>query len=281
MDFEYKGVNTISDVMFVDESLPSVFGLSVESGQWFHAEDTIGGITPVVITKHLANELFGQEDPLGKVVVGDNGKRKVVGVMDHYRHKSAFQEDDNSMLAPAKAWDNTLLLKVKPAANNADYEAKLDHDLHQLGKDWGIEIQHLDNMKATQNKIILIPLLILTVVCGFLIFNVGLGLFGVLFQNISRRKGEIGIRRAIGATQTQVWRYFVGETLVIATFGVVLGVFFAAQIPLLHVLDVDTSVYLWGMFWAALSVYGIAIICSFYPSRQAAAIYPAVALHEE
>lgn len=280
-DFSYNGNMAMSNLMFVDESLPDVLGLSVASGTWFRTADTLGGTVPVVITRHLARELFGNDDPIGKILTQDNSKKKVVGVMDHYRHKSSFQEDDNSVLLPAGDWENTLLVKLKPEANNADYEAKLDAALHQLGKDWTIEIQHLDNMKSTQDKLVLIPLLILAIVCGFLIFNVGLGLFGVLFQNISRRKGEIGIRRAMGATQSQVWRYFVGETLVIASFGVALGIFFAVQIPLLHVLDVDTSVYTWGILLAALSIYLLAIICSFYPSRQAAAIFPAVALHEE
>lgn len=281
MDFEYNGNSTLSNVMFVDETLPDVLGLSLKSGGWFRTADTLGGTAPVVITQHLATELFGNEDPVGKILVSEDRKKKVVGVMEHYRHKSSFQEDDNSLLQPAGDWENILLLKLKPEANHADYEAKLDHALNQLGKSWTVEIQHLDNMKATQDKIVLVPLLILATVCGFLIFNVGLGLFGVLFQNISRRKGEIGIRRALGATQSQVWRYFVGETLVIASFGVALGIFFAVQIPLLHVLDVDTSVYAWGILLAALSIFLLVIFCSFYPSRQAAGIFPAVALHEE
>src|SRR5690349_1265486 len=132
-------------------------------------------------------------------------------------------------------------------------------------------------MKATQDKLVLIPILILFVVCGFLVFNVGLGLFGVLFQNISRRKGEIGLRRAVGATRGQILAYFIGETLVIASFAVVLGVFFAIQAPLLNLFDVEAGVYFAGILLAIASVFAITVLCAFYPSRQAAAIYPAVA----
>ncbi len=250
----YQGREVSTDMMFVDATLPAVLGLTLKSGQWFRPEDTLGGVIPVVISQHLATDLFGQEEPIGQRLGQEFGseknKQKVVGVVEHYRHSSSFQADGNVLFTPAGRSESTFLVKVKPPADNADYEAKLADNLQRLGKDWTVEIQHSDNMKVTKDQMVLIPILILAIVCGFLIFNVALGLFGVLFQNISRRKGEIGIRRAVGATKNHIWRYFVGETLVIATFGVILGVFFAVQIPILHVLDVESSVYVWGIVLA-------------------------------
>ena len=278
--FGHEGKNVMSDVISVDPEYPSVLGVTLLSGNWFSAADTIGGRRPVVITRHLAEDLFGAADVAGKEFGEGDGKRKVVGVVDYFRHKSSFQADENCLFQPPGAWDNDMVLKVAPDAN-AEFEAQLAHSLQQLGKSWTVEIQHLDSMKSTQDRLIMIPILILFVVCGFLVFNVGLGLFGVLFQNVSRRRGEIGIRRAVGATQKQILQYFIGETLVIATFGVALGVFFAVQIPLLNVLDVETGVYAWGIALAVVSIYLMAALCAFYPSRQAAAIYPAVALHDE
>jgi putative ABC transport system permease protein len=275
--FEYGGKSVMSDNLAVSADYPSVLGIQMLSGRWFTAADTVGSGKPVVITRRLAAELFGKEEPIGKRISTD---RRVVGVVDYFRHKSSFQADENALFEPMNIWDNDLLVKVAPGTD-AEFEAQLARSIQKLGKDWTVEIQHLDNMKSTQDKTILIPILILFGVCGFLVFNVGLGLFGVLFQNISRRRGEIGIRRAVGATKKQIMRYFISETLVIATFGVALGVFFAVQIPLLNVFDVEGSVYFWGIVLATLSIYGIAVLCAFYPSRQAAVIYPAVALHEE
>ncbi len=279
-DFSYQGKNTLSEIMFVESDYPKVMGMTLESGKWFEAQDTIGKVTPIVITRHMANILFGQEEAVGKIIGDEESPRKVVGVVPYFRHKSSYQSDDNCVFEPVSKWDSDLLLKIKPGTN-ADFEARLARSVQQLGKDWTVEIQHMDNMRSTQDNTILIPILILFVVCAFLVFNVGLGLFGVLFQNINRRKGEIGLRRAIGATKRQILAYFIGETLVIAGFGVVLGVFFAIQLPLLQVLDVEASVYMWGIVLAMLSIFVIAVLCAFYPSRQAARIYPAVALHEE
>lgn len=275
--FEYEGKSVMSDEVLVDPAFPDVLGMQMLAGRWFTPADTVGPINPVVITRHLAEDLFGREEPIGKVIGTD---RRVVGVVDYYRHKSSFQADENCLFGFRNVWDNDLLIRVSPGSG-AEFEAKLARSLQNLGKNWNVEIQHVEDMKATQDKTVLIPILILFGVCGFLVFNVGLGLFGVLFQNISRRRGEIGIRRAVGATQKQILRYFISETLVIATFGVVLGVFFAVQIPLLNVFDVESSVYVWGILLATLSIFLITTLCAFHPSRQAAAIYPAVALHEE
>ncbi len=279
-DYGYQGKNAVSEVMCVEADYPNVMGMNLQSGKWFEAQDTIGKITPVVITRHMADMLFGQEEAVGKMIGDEKSPRKVVGVVPYFRHKSSYQSDANCVFEPLSQWDTDLMLKVKPGTN-AEFEARLAGSIQKLGKDWTLEIQHMDNMQSTQNNTIVIPILILFIICGFLVFNVGLGLFGVLFQNINRRKGEIGLRRAIGATKRQILAYFIGETLVIAGFGVVLGVFFAIQLPLLQVLDVQASVYLWGIVLALLSVFALAVLCAFYPSRQAATIYPAVALHEE
>ena len=70
-------------------------------------------------------------------------------------------------------------------------------------------------------------MIILIIVAGFLIINVALGLFGVLWYNINLRKSEIGLRRAVGASGNAVSKQLVGEALVLATFALIIGSFFA------------------------------------------------------
>ncbi len=167
------------------------------------------------------------------------------------------------------------------ASVSADFEAHFAKSLQQLGKDWTGQINHMDEMKKDKNENIVLPLIIAFIVCGFLIINVAFGLFGVLFQNITRRRGEIGVRRAMGATGNNIRGQFIGEMLVLATFSLALGVFFAVQFPILNVFDVPASVYILGILLAVLSVYLLVVLCAWFPSRQAAAIHLAVALHDE
>lgn len=284
---KYNGVEVTTDIMSVEPEFPTVLGMTMMEGRWFTWEDTIGKNDPIVITRKLKEQLFGNEPAIGKicgeVVPGEEPTgNKVIGVVDYFKQKSDFQSDDACMFAPADLrWHrNGLLVKLK-SPQNADFEARLSKDLVNIGKDWSVEVQHLDQMKTTQNNVILVPILILFIVCGFLVFNVALGLFGVLFQNISQRRGEIGVRRAMGATKRAIMQQIVGETAMIATFGLVLGLFFAVQFPLLHVFDVSTGIYLSAMLIAVAAIYAIVVGCALYPSRQAAQIYPAEALRDE
>jgi putative ABC transport system permease protein len=131
------------------------------------------------------------------------------------------------------------------------------------------------------NKETLMPVVILLILATFLIINVALGLFGVLWYNINKRRGEIGLRRAIGATGNSVAAQIVTESMFLATLSLIVGSFFAVQFPLLNVFDLPAGVYITAMFLSILFIYLLVLFCSLYPGRQAAAVYPAVALHEE
>jgi putative ABC transport system permease protein len=107
-----------------------------------------------------------------------------------------------------------------------------------------------------------------------------MGLFGILKVNIAKRREEIGVRRAMGATETDIQKQFVAEMWVIATFAILVGLLFAVQFPILKVFDLASGVYWVAIVLAILIIYGLVTICAFYPSRQAAKIQPAIVLHE-
>ncbi|MCW3117664.1 MAG: transporter permease [Chitinophagaceae bacterium] len=173
-----------------------------------------------------------------------------------------------------------VLVKVKPGTD-AVVEGRLYKELSNLLRGTSVDILHLDNLRQGKNTQTIGPMIILSVVAGFLIINVALGLFGVLWYNISKRRSEIGLRRAVGATANSISMQLVGEAMVLSTVSLAAGVFFAIQFPLLHVFDIPAGTYLIAMTMAVLFIYLLVTICAFYPGKQAAAVYPAVALHED
>jgi putative ABC transport system permease protein len=148
-------------------------------------------------------------------------------------------------------------------------------------KNSDVEIEHLSDDRTSINYFSLVPIIVLLIVASFLVINVALGLFGVLWYNINKRRGEIGLRRAVGATGNSVSSQLVAETLILATLSLIVGGFFAAQFPLMHVFDLPAIVYVIAIFLSIIFIYLLVFVCSLYPGKQAAAIYPAVALHEE
>ena len=148
-------------------------------------------------------------------------------------------------------------------------------------RDANVEIKHLTEMKNERNKGLRVPLIIFCIIAIFLIINVALGIFGVLWYNLNKRKGEIGLRRAVGATGNDISKQLVGEAFVLCTLSIMLGLFFAVQFPLLGALQLPVENYVQAIVMAIVFIYALVLICALYPGKQAARIYPAVALHED
>src|SRR5690606_3499811 len=125
---------------------------------------------------------------------------------------------------------------------DANFEARLVKDIALMLPGWGIEVSYLTDSRANRHNLTLVPVIIFLIVSGFLLTNVALGLFGILNLNIARRKNEIGLRRAMGATEGKVTIQFLGEIWVIATFSLIIGLLFAIQFPLMHVFDLDSEI---------------------------------------
>ncbi|RAJ76703.1 putative ABC transport system permease protein [Chitinophaga dinghuensis] len=275
-----------TDIYEGTETYASLLGMQMESGRWYTKDDMAGKYPPAVIGVALKEELFPDKNAEGQVVKVDDTEYKVVGVVKEAKYRGDFQESGKSVFIPLDTSslkrNTTILMKVSPAVfNDANFEGQVYKQLVSWLKGVNIEIQHLDERHRSMDRLAIIPVIILLIVSAFLIINVALGTFGVLWYNINKRKGEIGLRRAIGATGMNVNQQLIGESMVIATLALLLGCFFAVQFPLLHVFDIASSTYIIAMVLSVLFIYLLVLLCSIYPGKQAAAIFPATALHED
>lgn len=270
----------------VDEAFAKVTGMKVLEGRWFTAEDGLFNKKDLVINASLKKAMFGDEPAVGKLFGGDEEetKRKVIGVVEDVKAGGDYWPAGMGMYVildtTSFKWVGHILIKVSPDADAA-FESRLHKLLARTIKNSNLEIQHLEEMRASKNKEGIIPMIICVTVAGFLIINVALGLFGVLWYNISQRRSEIGLRRAIGASGYAVSTQLVFESLMLTSLSIVVGTFFAIQFPLLNVFNVPANVYIIALLFSIAFVYALVILCSLYPGRQAAAIHPAIALHEE
>jgi putative ABC transport system permease protein len=275
-----------SEVYTVDDSYKGVLKIHIKEGRWFGREDAVYNERPIVINETFKNNIMGGGNVLGKII--DNpgfatGNMKVIGVMEDMKDKGDYLKPGAGLfkrMDTGFAHDGTILIKVRPDADAA-FESRLYKNLSNAIRNTSIDIKHMTRERITKNQVLLAPIITMLIIGGFLIINVALGLFGVLWYNINKRKSEIGLRRAVGASGSSISKQLVGEAMVLSTLSLLLGIFFAIQFPLLNVFNLESGTYLIAIGLDILFIYTLVLICSFYPGKQAAGIYPAVALHED
>jgi putative ABC transport system permease protein len=289
-------INTVSDDYI------QVMGLTITRGRWFNKEDDGAQYRPLVINESLARDVFGDEDPIGKPLrkpgaQEDSGAPafranqprpgRVVGVITDFRQGGEYagldgylierQEFGAEMPRPPK----NLMIKVRSGVTAA-FEEKLIKRLQAIAKDWSFEIEPLSKMRESANQSRLAPLIAGALVAGFLMIMVGLGLTGVLWQNVTQRTKEIGLRRAKGATARRIHRQILAELLIIATAGLGAGVAVIVQFPLLDLTGfISVEVYTMSIVVSLAVIYALTIVCGLYPSWMATKVQPAEALHYE
>jgi len=286
-DLNWEGQEYPVDYFMADDNFAEVMNLKLLEGRWFGREDDASTRRPIVVNRQLKEELFGDVSPVGYVHAEKSKEYVILGVVDDYRYRGEFEEHgpgffDRHVLADtASELPDIGLLSVKEGTG-ISFEEHITKRLSSIAQGWPMQIKTLSDWRATYIKEYMFTLLIMTTVAGFLVFNVALGLFGVLWYSISRRRGEIGLRRAVGADGRQVSKQILGEALIMATFAVIIGILVAIQVPILDIVaGIENSIYVFAMACSAGMIYLIVSLCALYPSWLAARIQPAAALHDE
>ena len=273
--------------------LKDALRLTVEQGRWFEEGDATQSWVPVVINRKLARARFGDADPLGQPLdpnrEPETGERemRVIGVITDLRRNGELAASPFLGILPARLNDveesppTNLLLLLRPGTG-AVFEERLLKVLNRVAPEWSFNVNSLAAHRQTILRMYLIPLLVLALVAGFLFLMVALGLVGVLWQNVTRRTSELGLRRALGGTAGAVRAQIMGELLVLTTFALAIGTLVIIQFPMLGVFPFLTlGVYAAGLAAALLLVYAVVTIASLYPSWLATRIHPGPALQHE
>ncbi|MEM6396952.1 MAG: ABC transporter permease [Bacteroidota bacterium] len=278
MGFEFR-----TNMLSGDADYQDVFDFELVEGRWFTPEDTLSKYRPVVVNRRLREEYFRNEPILDSILILD-GEWRITGVVDHYNYRDGFEEEQALTIFYTSEFDTNmpeLYLRVVDGSGG-ELEETIISELGQILKTEDIVVNDLDKNRralALQTWILIVVGLI---VGGFLIVNIALGLFGVLFYSISKRRPEIGLRRAMGASKSSISGQFTTEVYLVALAAMLLASLFTIQVPLLGLLgDVVRSADAYiAMFIAFCLISLVVLTCAYLPARSAAGLHPAEVLHE-
>jgi putative ABC transport system permease protein len=214
---------------------------------------------------------------------------RVVGVVQDFRQLGELSAPESylfrrlSLEDPQQGAPRILLLKLRQGTTAA-FEERLVKAMQGAAPDWSFEVTPVENLRASMLRQYLLPLIALGIVSGFLMIMVALGLTGVVWQNVTQRTREIGLRRAKGATRSSIQRQLMGELGLITTVAIALGIVLVAQAPLLPLpsdFQLPKGVLLMSLVLASGLIYALVMGCAWYPGHIATRIEPADALRYE
>lgn len=265
-------------------------GIELSRGRNFFPEEvnyifpnsTPGAPASVLVTQALADDLFGEEDALGKAVYwGSMEPSTIVGIIEHM-HGSWVNWTDlgNVVIQPGKpAYStNKYIIRVKPGMRD-ELIPIIEQKLAESNRQRVVKsVKSLEEMVARSYRRDRGMAIILSIVISLLIGLTALVIVGLTSFHVTQRTKQIGTRRALGARRIDIIRQFMLENWLITTAGAVLGVVLTAAVAYWLEVSFELERLDWRLLPAGIVIlWALSSLAVIEPARRAASVPPAVA----
>ena len=276
----------------------------IVAGHNFLPSDVQSAAPVAVITTQMAEKLFGQLDPIGRTIRltetsnsdGTSAVFRVVGVFE--QSKNVFASIVKYfVVVPYTAglkhlgFSDDMIGGLIVTASNATQDEAMDQVRSQIrvhrsmhpGDPDNFALVRQENMMRTFNKITGIFFMIMIALSSVALMVGGVGVIAIMMIAVTERTREIGIRKALGATQREILWQFLFESVTVTVIGGTIGMMIGGLLAFLvgALTPIQASVPLGGII-AALGMAAIAgVLFGLWPAWRAARMDPVVALRYE
>ena len=276
---------------FVDEHGLAAFGSQLVDGANFapneviwSEEDSDEWPGTAIVSRAFAKAMFPEETGsyVGKTIFFDESRPvQIVGVVERLQAPWKGWEDvEHAMFVPLRtdSEDQRYVVRAEPGMRDT-LMPQVEELLSQSNKNRIVEdVSTMDDVRtlAYLGDSAMIKMLIFIVT--LLLVITGLGIVGLASFNVSRRTRQIGIRRALGATKTQVVRYFQVENFLVSGLGIATGAILAVALNLVLVNSFSLRPLSWYVVPIAMLVmWSVGQLAVIGPARRASRVSPAIA----
>lgn len=292
----YGNRNWQTDIQGSEVMFPQMCSLEVKYGRFFTENELKRRDKVIVLGATVAKELFQDANPIGKIVKVNKISFKVIGVLPS-RGAAGWHDQDDMVVLPITTAMDRVLGKDKIDFIMVDVDnPKAIEDAKSAITDFLIKRYRVDTkeetpftivdmseiLKALQTSSNTMGLLLAAIAIVSLLVG-GIGIMNIMLVSVRERTKEIGIRKAIGATDNDILMQFLIEAVFMTLSGGILGIILGSlsSVIISNFLGWIMSVSLFSVILAVTFAIGVGIFFGIWPARQAAKLNPIEALRYE
>ncbi len=289
---KYGSSNETTSVYGANEDYEKIGDYVVSNGRFISYIDTEKRNYVCVIGTYIANELFGAENPIGKILKINGSAYTVVGVLEE-KDDSTEDSSDNMVIIPYSAASrlarNAVVTSYTFVSKDADaidegmtvikdylYDAfKSDDDAYSVTNLSAL----VDELTKLTDKLALV----LAGIAAISLLVGGIGIMNIMLVSVTERTREIGIRKAIGGKRRDILSQFVIEATITSGLGGVIGIVLgcAVTMVLAKIIGVNGTVSLGAIFISFTVSVLIGVLFGYFPASKASKLNPIDALRHD
>ena len=302
LDYSTPNTNTSGVITYANKNINgslrgggkdslAVNGITLQSGRTFSADDIENSRAVVIIDQNAKNELFADENPIGKTIFFNRRPLSIIGVA---APNDAFGSSENVRIyAPYTSVINnitgdryihSITVKVKDDIDSQAAEERVKKLLSQKHGKSDFFTFNSDTIKQTVESTTQTMQLLIASIAAISLIVGGIGVMNIMLVSVTERTKEIGIRMAIGARKSDILQQFLIEAVLLCVLSGIIGVilaFFAGEIFNWLNLDFVMRFSVAPVVLSLVASSVIGIIFGYIPALQASKLNPIDALLQE
>jgi len=297
----YASTSVSESFQGVSPSLPDVEDIKLQSGRFFSNEENTGLARVAVLGATVAQDIFKNQDPLGKVFSLKNENFVVIGVTEK-KGSGGISNTDGTIFIPLLTAQKLLLgidylnyMRIKiDSVDNMDratadiaYTIRTRHNIKDPADD-DFSVRNSAQALSIITNVTNVLKYFLTGIAAISLLVGGIGIMNIMLISVNQRVREVGLRRAVGARSRHIMTQFLIESSFITLIGGVIGIIFGILVAFLASIIINALGYTWQFLISPSSIIIativsvlIGVLFGIYPARKAARISPIEALRYE